>query len=215
MENKSKVASVVGTVCVVAVGVVGFLADGFSVLDRITGSADQKASPAAPSPELTAPPSEDPAMVAQPSASTAPAAQLQFGEPEEVLWNVSDTACFQTHKINWDALGSSPAADPGEADFSYGTSDCSPPSFHATHGGLVPPGTATDVMTCRSAAMAGALPIWVNNRDLEELGLVPGAAICIVTDQGRVVRAEIDEVITLSNIGSPSFRGTAKIWIPK
>src|SRR5690606_24484656 len=123
MENKSKVATVVGTVCAVAVGVVGFLADGFSVLDRITGSADQKASPAAPSPELTAPPSEDPAMVAQPSASTAPAAQLQFGEPEEVLWSVSDTACFQTHKINWDALGSSPAADPGEADFSYGTSE--------------------------------------------------------------------------------------------
>ncbi|GAA4613804.1 hypothetical protein [Saccharopolyspora hordei] len=211
MERKRKVAA--GTILAAAAAIVGFLADGLDVLDRFTGGADQTTSPAAPSPEPT--PSEDPALIAQPSASTAPPARLEFGEPERVPWSVSDTSCGQSHEIDWDAPGTSPAADPGETDFSYGTSDCSPPSFHATHGGLVPPGTALDALACRSAAMAGALPIWVENGDVEELGLVPGAAICIVTDRDRVVRAQIDEVIALDTIGSPSFRGTATVWVPK
>ncbi|MGW1679516.1 hypothetical protein [Saccharopolyspora sp. NPDC002376] len=206
MEGKGKVAVLV-TAFTAAAAIVGFAADGLDVLDRITGNAE---------PSTTAPPPPfDPGMSAQPSASATPAAQLQFGEPEEVAWNVTETACGSTNEINWDDLGSSPAADPGETDFSYGRGDCSAASFYATHGGLVPPNTALDVMACRSAAMAGALPIWVDVDDVDELGLVPGAAFCIVTDQKRVVRAEIGEVITASNIRSPSLRGKAKIWIPE
>ncbi|MDA3646651.1 hypothetical protein LZ318_25945 [Saccharopolyspora indica] len=204
MHGKGKFTFV--AVAVGFAGFIGFLADSLSVLDWFTGSTDAATtSPAAP-------PTEEPGMSAQPSASATPVAQFRFGEPEEVAWSVTDTACGNVNEINWDDLGSSPAADPGEADFSYGRSDCSNASFHATHGGLVPPGTALDAMSCRSAAMAGTLPIWVDSDEVNELGLVPGAAICIVTDQKRVVRAEIENV-TPDSPRSPSLRGRAKIWI--
>lgn len=85
-------------------------------------------------------------------------------------------------------------------------------------GGLVAQGEATEAIACRSAAVAGALPSYLTPATRESLGVVEGAAFCIVTDRGRVVRAQID-TITEGVDGVPevilTLGGTAMVWSPQ
>jgi len=48
------------------------------------------------------------------------------------------------------------------------------------------------------------------------LGIVEGAALCVVTDHNRVVYAWIDEVITgvVEGGATPPIRGSALLWVP-
>lgn len=153
---------------------------------------------------------------------------LSYGAPEVFPWRLqylgdecgSSTATY-TDSINWDDVVGDP--DPGEPDVAYRVRDyCSEDttvySPEDARGGLVEPGEATEAIACRSAAVAGALPSYLSPSTRERLGVVEGAAFCIVTDRGRVVRAQID-TITEGEDGPRevilTLEGEATVWSPQ
>ena len=160
---------------------------------------------------------------------------LAYGKPETRKWalHFSHNECGNGGRdpldtINWDDVVAD--ADPGEDDLGYGQiSICSrytalvaDPHAKAdmVKGGLVEEGEATDPLECRSAAVAGALPTDISPARLKQTGIVKGAALCLITDRERIVRARIDSVIINPDTpGGGEFvtelRGEATIWTRK
>ncbi|MEV0703116.1 hypothetical protein AB0I53_35080 [Saccharopolyspora sp. NPDC050389] len=199
---------------------IGILDGGLSLWDRFFGS------PTSP------PPPPEPAETNRAESAaptTEPRQHLAYGPPKILNWGLrfpgdgcGNGVLADGQTINWDDVVGDP--DPGADDIGYQQqTTCSDYTrifaLDGSKGGLVTADQAHDPLTCRSAALAGALPNYIEPRTRKEARLVEGAALCVLTDRGRVVRARIDRVVDdTENFVKDvvlELSGEAIIWEPK
>jgi len=186
-----------------------------------------------PSPKDPEPPSrERPPSNLAPSKATPSAIgvrdknpKLAYKEPVTVPWTLQyhDDGCgglVRVHPSEIDFDAAIDDSEPQVSDLAYVVhSVCSKNTRLYTseegHGGIVLKGQATDPISCRTAAITGALPSYLRPDTRKALRVLPGNAFCLVTDQGRIVRAEIED-LTLGEDGIhgviTTMSGTALIW---
>ncbi|MEV0703115.1 hypothetical protein AB0I53_35075 [Saccharopolyspora sp. NPDC050389] len=160
----------------------------------------------------------------EPSGPPEPAASYSALETFPWAFNRAGSSCNgQSFTIDFDNVGRAPVGVPGAPDFGYSGEDClvvgwplgssGPDSFAA----MVGPGEALAPRECHLAAVREATgPDFYPPRDPEaaDLGIVEGAAVCVLTDQRRVVRARIDAIIGEDGTATPAVRGEATMWLP-
>ncbi|MGX4731455.1 hypothetical protein [Kitasatospora griseola] len=98
--------------------------------------------------------------------------------------------------------------------FDMGWAGCINPVLMLEKGrsaGLLTAGAAATPESCRAAASGGGLEsvAFDNQRDAADQGMVAGAAICVITDQKRVVMAKIDNI---SWAGQPTIDFSVTTW---
>lgn len=150
-----------------------------------------------------------------PAQLRAPAAA--YYTPEIVPWGVNALHC-EPHEIDWDNTGAHPQTAPGLPDLAYYGDHCIEDWFSGRAGSavaVVEPGAFLTPAECHRAATHPEIPGVLHDEigvDIEDV-LRPGTAVCVVTDQGRVVRARIDDIDPPTY--APTFRGEATVWTPK
>ncbi|WP_371493789.1 hypothetical protein OG871_01960 [Kitasatospora sp. NBC_00374] len=114
-----------------------------------------------------------------------------------------------TQRVNTKDLSSAEAAA-----FDMGWAGCITQVLETERGrsaGLLPKDADATLSSCRAAASGGGLEqVSIDSqRDMADKGLVPGAAICVITDQKRVAMAKIDKVTWATN---PTIDFSVTTW---
>jgi hypothetical protein len=163
-------------------------------------------------PTRPAPPAPRPSASADaesPEPGIAPAEPFP-GEPLPLRLNGDSTCDYATH-IDFDSHPFVTRVDRAESDAEdaaapadlnwYG---CSPVKFGTTrdsHAGVLSKRQPFSKEACKAAAYGGGLEeILMHSNAVEEAGIIAGNSICVITDKGRLMRAQIVEAPFAPNL---------------
>jgi hypothetical protein len=163
-------------------------------------------------PTASAPSSAEPSASADaesPEPSIDPAKPFP-GEPLPLLLNGDSTCDYASH-IDFDSYPfvtrvdrAEPDAEDAAAPADLNWYGCSPVEFGTardSHAGVLSKRQPFSKQACEAAANGGGLEgILMHSNAVEEAGLIAGNSICVITDKGRLVRAQIVEAPWAPNL---------------
>ncbi|MET9014029.1 hypothetical protein ABZX74_24390 [Streptomyces olivaceoviridis] len=163
-------------------------------------------------PTASAPPSPEPSASADaesPERSVDPAKPFP-GEPLPLRLNGDSTCDYASH-IDFDSYPfvtrvdrSEPDAEDAAAPADLNWYGCSPVEFGTgrdSRAGVLSKRQPFSRQACEAAASGGGLEeILMHSNAVEEAGIIAGNSICVITDKGRLVRAQIVEAPWAPNL---------------
>lgn len=132
------------------------------------------------------------------------------GEPLPLRLNGDSTCDYASH-IDFDSYPfvtrvdrAEPDAEDAAAPADLNWYGCSPVEFGTardSHAGVLSKRQPFSKQACEAAANGGGLEgILMHSNAVEEAGLIAGNSICVITDKGRLVRAQIVEAPWAPNL---------------
>lgn len=171
----------------------------------VTETPSAKPTPSTPS-------SPDPSAsgrVESPQSSSEPAKPFP-GEPLPLRLNGDSTCDYASHidfdsypfvtRVGRDEPDDEDAAAPADLNW-FG---CSPVEFGTardSRAGVLSKRQPFSKEACEAAANGGGLErVMMHSNEVAESGIIPGNSICVITDKGRLIRAQIVEAPWVPNL---------------
>ncbi|MFD7262732.1 hypothetical protein [Streptomyces sp. NPDC059874] len=198
-----------------------------------SASPEPSASPSRSASGRSVAPLASPSSASPSASATGPDLSAPAGyQPHQGRWGVAPPVCGETLLVDLDAGVSTSvkvkqAGDGGSAEQTATTElEYRPKSLGCSTNGDAPgymellsatgrqvgvlrAGQPQTFENCRAAAGTGFGPVQLGGSAAKERGLVKGAAVCSVTNQGSVAMALIEEV---SNEYTPTVSGRLIVW---
>ncbi|MEV4784684.1 hypothetical protein [Streptomyces tuirus] len=176
--------------------------DGQGVTAPKASASTRASAPSSPEPSASA-------VAESPEPSTDPAKPFP-GEPLPLRLNGDSTCDFASH-IDLDSYPfvtrvdrAEPDAEDAAAPADLNWYGCSPVEFGTardSHAGVLSKRQPFGKEACEAAANGGGLEeILMHSNEVAEAGIIAGNSICVITDKGRLVRAQIVEAPWAPNL---------------
>ncbi|MFI8945036.1 hypothetical protein ACIGO6_00755 [Streptomyces sp. NPDC053750] len=165
------------------------------------------AKPTAPTPSS---PESSPSVDAESPESSIDPAEPFPGEPLPLRLNGDSTCDYASH-IDFDSYPfvarvdrTEPDAEDAAAPADLNWYGCSPVEFGTardSRAGVLSKRQPFSKEACEAAANGGGLEgVLMHSNAVEEAGIIAGNSICVITDKGRLVRAQIVEAPWAPNL---------------
>lgn len=197
-----------------------------------SASPEPSSSPSRSASATSVPPLASPSPASPSPSAAGPDLAAPAGyQPRQGRWGIAPPVCGETLLVDLDAGVSTSvkvkyAGEGGSAEQTAATElEYRPKSLGCGNGdapvymellsatgrqvGVLRAGQPQTFENCRAAAGTGFGPVQLGGSAAKERGLVKGAAVCSVTDQGAVAMALIEEA---SNEYTPTVSGRLIVW---